>query len=120
MPFAGAPFSPLCLPVLALLPAALFQVLPPRMMTSPIPLSCAQGELGGWRGTDKNEPYLAQVQRDVDLIVLQATGQGWALPPALGAIDRVAHWVCLVAVGSCTDVTVLALQGEDGQVTKKG
>lgn len=89
-------------------------------MTSPIPLSCAQGELGSWRSTDKNEPYLAQVQRDVDLIVLQATGQGWALPPALGAIDRVAHRVCLVTVGSCTDVTVLALQGEDGRVTKKG
>lgn len=54
VPFAGAPFSPhfLCasrdtgrtkmpttgpLPALALLPAALFQARPPRMMTSPIP-----------------------------------------------------------------------------------
>lgn len=69
---------------------------------------------------DKNEPYLAQVQCDVDLIVLRATGQGWALPPALRAIDGVAHRVCLVAVGGYTDVTVLALQGEDGQMTKKG
>lgn len=52
---------------------------------------------------------LAQVQCDVDLIVLRATGQGWALPPALRAIDGVARRVCLVAVGSYTDVTVLAL-----------
>lgn len=69
---------------------------------------------------DQNEPYLAQVQRDVDLIVLRAAGQGWALPPAFGPIDGVAHRVCLVAVGSYTDVTVLALQGEDGQMTEKG
>lgn len=92
------------LSVLALLPAAL----PAPGFVSP------DGDL------TKNEPYLAQVQRDVDLIVFQATGQGWALPPALRAIDGVAHRVCLVAVGSCTDVTVLALQGEDGQMTKKG
>lgn len=113
MPTAGP------LPGLALLPAALPQALSPRMVTSPVPLSCAQGKLCGRSCTDKNEAYLAQVQCDVDLIVLQATGQGWALPPALRAVDSVAHRVCLVAVGSCTDVTVLALQGEDGQMTKK-
>lgn len=46
------------LSVLALLPAAL----PALGFVSP------DGDL------TKNEPYLAQIQRDVDLIILQATG----------------------------------------------
>lgn len=64
--------------------------------------------------------YLAQVQGDVDLIVLQAAGQWRALPPALCAVDGVAHGVCPVAVCSRADVTVLALWGQSGQMAEKG
>ena len=53
--------------------------------------------------------YLAQVQGDVDLIVLQAARQWWALPPALRAVNGVAHRVRPVAVCSRADVAVLAL-----------
>lgn len=70
--------------------------------------------------TTKEEPYLAQVQGDVDLIVLQAAGQRWALPPALRAVDSIAHGVRLVAVGGCADVTVLALGGRSRQMVEKG
>lgn len=73
---------------------------------------------GLWR--TKKEPYLAQVQGDVDLVVLQAAGQWWALPPALCAVDSIAHGVRLVAVGGCADVTVLALGGRSSQVVEKG
>lgn len=69
---------------------------------------------------DKEGSYLAQVQGDVDLIVLQAAGQWWALPPALCAVNGIAHRMCLVAVGGCADVTVLALGGRSSQMVEKG
>lgn len=54
--------------------------------------------------------HLTQVQRDVYFIVPQSPGERWALPPALRAVDGVAHrmgfpWVIGIAV-----VTVLALK----------
>ena len=63
--------------------------------------------------------YLAQVQGDVDLVVLQAPGQWWALPPALRAINGIAHGVSPVAAGSRADVAVLALWGRGGQMAKE-
>lgn len=55
--------------------------------------------------------YLSQVQRNVDLVVLSAAGQGRALPPALRPVDGVGDGVGAVAVGLAADVAVLTLRG---------
>lgn len=55
-------------------------------------------------------PYLSQVQRDVDLVVLGVAGQRRALPPPLRAIDGVGDGVGTVAVALAADVAVLALR----------
>lgn len=55
--------------------------------------------------------YLSQVQRNVDLVVLSAAGQGRALPPALRPVDGVGDGVGAVAVGLAADVAVLTLGG---------
>lgn len=59
--------------------------------------------------TKKDLAYLSEVQRDIDLVELQAPGERGALPPALCPIDGIRDGVSLVAVCRGADVTVLAL-----------
>lgn len=68
-------------------------------------------------------PYLAQVQGDIQLVVLGAAGQGGALPPSLSPVDGVGDGVGAVTVVLTANVTVLPLRrqrgGEDKPVNQE-
>ena len=53
---------------------------------------------------------LSEVQGDVDLVELSASGQRRALPPPLGSVDGVGDGVGAFAVVLTADVTILALR----------